>query len=93
MTDSDKTSAGIEKIAEGMWYLIRPSSEEDWEWCVRNEPGTAAELRYRARCALVRGGFLDSSPGESPARSGLDLRLKEAMIRQSLPESKTKSDM
>lgn len=66
----------VESVAEGMWCLIRDVWEHDWAWCVKNDPATADELRYRARCAIVRGAI--SAAGDSPAR--LDLAFKKAFV-------------
>lgn len=77
--DMTHEETAINAVAQGMWDLIKPSNEEDWTWCQKNEPGTAAELRIRARFTLVRGGLLVSkSRGPAPA---LDLRFKDALLR------------
>lgn len=70
----------VESIAEGMWYLICDTdNSKNWEWCCENEPGTAAELRFRARCAIIRSTITSSLEGQ-PTQAKLDLTFKRAFI-------------
>lgn len=71
----------IEAIAESMWDLIKPTAAEDWAWCVTNEPSTADELRFRARCVIERNNLVVVENSAKPNHQGhLDLRFKEAFV-------------
>jgi hypothetical protein len=82
MADTKLPERLVESIAEGMWYLIRDDSEHDWEWCKSHKEGVAAELRYRARSALIAAEFRTYYEEKQP--SALDLRFKDAFIRGEL---------
>lgn len=67
----------VESVAEGMWCLVRAVWEHDWNWCLKNEPTTADELRYRARCCIVRAC---TAKHDDPLPSALDLMFKKAFV-------------
>lgn len=69
----------VESVAEGMWCLIRDVWEHDWNWCLKNDPSTADELRYRARCAIVRAAI----PRGTDSPAALDLSFKKAFVEGS----------
>jgi hypothetical protein len=83
MADSKLPERLVESIAEGMWYLIREDSDQDWGWCKSHKEGVAAELRYRARSALIAADFRTYFE-EKAHPTSLDLRFKDAMIRGEL---------
>ena len=78
MMDEDRL---VENIAEAMWYLTRESDnpnwlDQDWKWCCKNKKTIAEDLRYRARCAIVKSYI--PSPLDTPKE--IDLRFKKAFV-------------
>ncbi len=82
MADTKLPERLVESIAEGMWHLIKDAGDGDWEWCKIRKEGVAAELRYRARSALIAAEFRTYYEEKNP--TSLDLRFKDAMIRGEL---------
>ena len=82
MAESKLPERLVESIAESMWYLIKDAGEGDWNWCRLHKEGVAADLRYRARSALVAAEFRTYYAEKQP--TALDLRFKDALIKGEL---------
>lgn len=71
----------IESVAEAMWQLIGYADyEKDWKWCCENEPATAWDLRFRARCAVVRSTIPSPLDVKKTSQPKLDLSFKKAFV-------------
>lgn len=81
---SNDTYDSTEVIATAMFELMRDSLKwppVDWEWCKKEMPTVASEMRIRARSAITSAG-LGPISSVVPARGvdSIDLKFKNAFV-------------